>query len=111
MKKITYICLIIFVFTAVFAVTNIEPSYSQLVIIGGKYEVTKVDHPKRRLEALNYKKKAGIVYILIDGNTKVVHPDGTPTLWTKIKTGDIVTVYGGLTWDIKIKAKKIILPR
>lgn len=110
MKKIAAICLIIFILTILFSsVTGIVPARAQLIVVGTKYLVKKVDIPKRRLEAVNYKKKAGIVYILVDGNTNILQ-DGKPAQWTKIKVGDIVYVSGGLTWEMKIRAKKIILP-
>lgn len=68
-----------------------------------------MDVPKRRFEAILNSKKAGIIYILVRNNTTVMQ-NGQNVPWTKIKPGDIVTVYGGLAWDLKIKAKKIIIP-
>lgn len=110
MKKNIYICLIlsfIFIFTLFFI--NTKEARAQLLVIGNKYRVTKVDVPKRRFEARLNSKKAGVYYILIRKNT-IVLQDGQAVPWTKIKPGDIVTIDGGLTWDLKIKAKKIILP-
>lgn len=109
MKKTIYIFLTIFILTILFSFLTVKTSRAQLIVIGHKYEVAKVDIPKRRLEALNYKKKAGIIYVLINGKTKVARQNGEQADWTKIKVGDIITVYGGLTWDLKIRAKKIVI--
>jgi|GEM_PF-2876687 len=110
MKKNIYIYLI-FLFIFVFALffLNTKPAKAQLVVIGNKYSVTKMDIPKRRFEARLNSKKAGVYYVLIRKNT-VVLQNGEIVQWTKIKPGDIVTIEGGLTWDLKIKAKKIIIP-
>lgn len=108
MKKNIYLILFGILFFALFFI-NIKPAKAQLMVIGNKYRVVKVDVGKKRLEAMLNSKKAGVYYILIRKNT-VVFQNGEAVQWTKIKPGDVVTVDGGLTWDLKIKAKKIIIP-
>lgn len=81
-------------------------AFAQLVVTEGKYKVSKVDRGKSRLEVTNPEGTSGISYVLIDGSTKV-YRSGKEVSWTSIKAGTIITVKGGTTWDLKIKAKEI----
>ena len=82
-------------------------AFAQLLLVEQKYKVTKVDVGKSRLEATGLAKDSqGVGYILVDGNTKVYH-DNKEVLWTSIKVGTIITVKGGVNWDMKVKAKEI----
>ncbi|MBI2251711.1 MAG: hypothetical protein HYU63_02985 [Armatimonadetes bacterium] len=106
MRKIYKILLFSFLFSILIPLINISVVQAQLILVNDKYDVIKIDIPKNRIEALNYKKKAGIVYILIDGYTKIYQNEKSVP-WTRIKVRDVIRVKGGVTWDFKVKAKEI----
>lgn len=93
----------------VFFLALAAPSPAQLVLVDQKMRVTKVDKVKNRLEATNADRSSGITYILIDGSTKV-HRKDRLVPWTQIQSGMIIRVKGGMTWDMKVKARDIWIP-
>jgi len=86
---------------------TILPAQGQLVIAKIKGTVKKVDTARSRLEVVQEgNSEDNITYVLVDGFTKVSH-NGRLVNWTKIPLGAKIKVEGGMTWDMKMKAKKI----
>ncbi|MCL5773784.1 MAG: hypothetical protein M1536_05325 [Firmicutes bacterium] len=106
MKKINGALVIVVSISIIASLLLQGIAFAQLVVTEGKYKVSKVDKGKSRLEVTNTDGTSGISYVLVDGSTKVYN-NGRQVSWTSIKVGTIITVKGGTTWDLKIKAKEI----
>jgi|GEM_PF-5146260 len=86
-----------------------EPASAQLVMVDKVVKITKVDLVRNRLEVgTTSKGDETMLYLLIDGNTKVTH-DGSPMSWKELRKGQLIRVVGGLTLELRISAKKIMV--
>ena len=70
------------------------------------YKVLKVDEQKMRIEVCRPDQGKTQTYILISMETKVYQNDAE-IKWTQIQPNSVIKVEGGMTWDLKVKAKKI----
>lgn len=82
------------------------PVSAQMLITSGEYKVVKVDTEKMRIEVCRPDKNETQTYVLISTETRCYH-ENKLVPWTEIKKDTIIRVEGGMTWDIKIKAKTI----
>lgn len=84
---------------------------AQLILENMKVKIVKVDKVKNRLEVrVHDGGNKDVQYVLIDGNTKFSHKEKPVSLaraWQTFKPGMMIRVKGGITWDLKLKAKYI----
>jgi hypothetical protein len=101
------IALLAFIFACILPLTV----QAQLVVENMRVKIVKVDRPLNRLEVrVHDGGNTNIQYVLIDGNTKFSSKNKIITqnqAWNEFKPDMIVRVKGGMTWDLKLKAKTI----
>ena len=109
-RKIAGLVVVALVAVFLAGVTTVKVQ-AQLVVQNMKVKIVKVDRAMNRLEVRVHEGgNTNIQYVLIDGNTKFSHKNKQLTLdqaWSQFKPNMIVRVKGGMTWDIKVKAKSI----
>ncbi|MBI2265330.1 MAG: hypothetical protein HYU64_09190 [Armatimonadetes bacterium] len=101
MKKACLFFLLIFVI-------SVAASHAQLINQQITGKITKVDKTYNRLEVLQKGAAEGSInYVLVDGRTKVYGADGKRMSWENLSQGQIVQCKGGMTFDMKLRAKAI----
>jgi hypothetical protein len=96
--------------TISFTADGLSQTIAQLVPVDKRVRIVKVDINRSRLEVTETDKEKTMLYVVIDGYTKVTY-QGKPISWTTLKKGQLLRVKGGLRIDGKIRAKDIYLIR
>ncbi len=111
MKNLKVLILLLLFVLGMFLLENIPPerASAQLVMVDKVVKITKVDIQRSRLEVgTTSKGDETMMYVLVDGFTKVTH-DGNPISWKQLRKGQLIRVVGGLTFELRISAKKIMV--
>lgn len=85
-----------------------QPSNAQLVAVTKQYRVRKLDPMHNRIEVTYLTTEDPVLFVEVDGLTHVLR--GSQVVpWTDLQPGSTVTVKGGLTMDLKVHARTIII--
>ncbi|MBM3460494.1 MAG: hypothetical protein FJX76_00140 [Armatimonadetes bacterium] len=96
---------------AVIATLAATPADAQLVVVDRRYKVTAIQPDRGVIKVSPADKDGTAADVLVDGNTKMYVLDKqVPSFsWKLLQKGMKITVHGGATWDLKVRAKKIFL--
>lgn len=91
-----------------------SPADAQLILVSKRYRVVTVDASRSILRVVPADKEGddgdgSAVYIGADTRMYVFDRQIPSFSWRLLQRGMTVTIQGGYTWDMKIKAKKIYL--
>lgn len=108
-RRITVIALL--ALSALLALTLAAPA--QIVAVDKEYRVLEIDSTHRQIKVANADNSNDKVdaTVLVTSETKlfVLGKELPNFTWKLLRKGMKITVSGGMTWDLKVKAKQIHL--
>lgn len=87
------------------------PTQAQLIVVNREYRVVSVDpgHNVINVSTADGKRDAGNVIVTRDTKLFVFDHPIPNFSWRLLQKGMKITVKGGMTWDLKVKARQIYL--
>ena len=89
------------------------PTPAQLVTVDKEYHVVEIDSTHRQIKVADIdgdaEKVSATVLVTSDTKLFVLGKELPNFTWRLLRKGMRITVNGGMTWDMKVKAKQIHL--
>lgn len=90
---------------------NPTPADAQLVVVTRRYKVLGIDPDKSVIKVGPVDKDGESADVIVTSETRMfVFDQLVPNFsWHLLRKGMKITVHGGATWDLRVKARKIYL--